>query len=91
MPYIDGGSRKKVIAEGPTNGGELNYHITSLLHWYIEEKGLNYATVNEIIGVLECAKLELYRVIAAPYETKKAISNGTVSKLDKKLVNKEII
>jgi hypothetical protein len=32
--------------------------------------------------VLECAKLELYRMIAAPYEDKKRLANGPVSELD---------
>jgi len=32
---------------------------------------------------LECAKLELYRMIAAPYEDTKIKENGSVSDLDK--------
>jgi len=34
--------------------------------------------INEVIGVLECAKLELYRRVAAPYEERKRIENGEV-------------
>ena len=38
----------------------------------------NYADINSAIGVLECAKLELYRRQAAPYEDKKIEENGEV-------------
>jgi len=30
------------------------------------------------VGVLECAKLELYRRIAAPYEDEKIVETGDV-------------
>jgi len=39
---------------------------------------LKYSNLNELIGVLECAKLELYRRVAAPYEDEKALINGDV-------------
>lgn len=56
--------------------GEYNYIITRLANYFLQEKGLNYANVNELIGALECAKLELYRRVAAPYENKKLDENG---------------
>lgn len=62
--------------------GELNYSITAQVHAYIQRKGLCYATLNEVIGVLECAKLELYRMVAAPYENSKRTENGPISILD---------
>ncbi|MEM2915802.1 MAG: hypothetical protein QXT19_00365 [Candidatus Woesearchaeota archaeon] len=60
--------------------GDLNYIITRLLWKYLQEKGINYANLNSAIGVLECAKLELYRRVAAPYEDKKRKLNGDVFK-----------
>ena len=39
---------------------------------------VEYARINELIGVLECAKLELYRRIAVPYEDTKIAENGDV-------------
>jgi len=39
--------------------------------------------LNDVRGVLTCVQLELYRVIAAPYEDGKAKENGPVSALDK--------
>ncbi len=39
---------------------------------------LRYSKINSLIGVLECAKLELYRRVAAPYENDKIDENGDV-------------
>jgi hypothetical protein len=44
----------------------------------LKAHGTNYALLNELIGVLECAKLELYRRVASPYEDEKIQSNGDV-------------
>ena len=84
MPYVNPKIRKKLEQqETPANTpGCLNYQITKLIHNHIEEFGLNYRMINEVIGVLECAKLELYRMIAAPYENQKMLQNGRISKLD---------
>ena len=86
MPYIENKSGiREVLLDGqisPRNVGELNYLITRLCHTYIERHGLSYATCNDVTGVLECAKMELYRMVAAPYEDKKKRENGSVSELD---------
>jgi hypothetical protein len=39
---------------------------------------LSYSKINEVIGVLECAKQELYRRVASPYEDSKKEANGDV-------------
>jgi hypothetical protein len=52
--------------------GKLNYVITRILAESIPEE--RYKHINSIIGVLECAKLEFYRRLAAPYE------DGAISK-----------
>jgi hypothetical protein len=62
--------------------GELNYLITSLLHTFLKKQGKNYGNINTLIGVLECTKLELYRMVAAPYEDVKKLTNGAISDLD---------
>lgn len=85
MPYIESKINRTDLICGerfPENAGELNFLITSIIHLYIKEKGLKYSSINEVIGVLECAKLELYRQIAAPYENKKKRENGAISELD---------
>lgn len=80
MPYISQ-DRRQIIQESVSdisNAGELNYYITCLINNYIINNGKSYAVINEIIGALECSKLELYRRIAAPYEDTKIQQNGEV-------------
>ncbi len=62
--------------------GELNYCISKLIHTFLLTYDVNYANINAVIGVLECAKMELYRQLAAPYEDEKKSQNGPVSSLD---------
>ena len=80
MPYIKQEDRDQLNNDPltPANEGEMNYVISDLLDDYLSAYGLNYANVNALVGVLECAKLELYRRIAAPYEDKKIQENGDV-------------
>jgi len=79
MPYIKAGrERLKRDPWSACNPGELNFVISTLLGRYIADMTLSYATINECIGVLECAKLELYRRIAVPYEGVKIAENGDV-------------
>lgn len=70
MPYVDKVARARLDGGAvPENAGELNYVITRCVDEYLIQKdSLRYANINEVIGVLECAKLELYRRIAVPYE-----------------------
>ncbi|MFQ6610944.1 MAG: hypothetical protein ACE5D7_09140 [Fidelibacterota bacterium] len=80
MPYIDVNERKRIDQGGqPQNAGELNYAVSRLIDQYLIRKGkIRYQNLNEVIGVLECAKLELYRRIAAPYEELKLNEQGDV-------------
>jgi hypothetical protein len=79
MPYIVDSAREQLDNGGlPNSAGELNYMISSLIDEYLHEYGKNYTNINEVIGVLECAKLELYRRVAAPYEDEKIEQNGDV-------------
>jgi len=80
MPYVTAEARVRLDKGGkPETAGELNYAITRLVDEYLVQKGgLRYAHLNEVIGVLECAKLELYRRVAAPYEDKKLTETGDV-------------
>lgn len=82
MPYIkDVDHVREEVKSGflsPYNAGELNFKITTVVDQYLVDKGKNYQNINEVIGVLECAKLELYRRIAAPYEDSKCALNGDV-------------
>lgn len=81
MPYIEPNRQGDLTPDPvflPINPGELNFVITKVLDDYLDSPGLSYRRINEVIGVLECAKLELYRRIAAPYEDGKMAENGDV-------------
>lgn len=80
MPYIPKERREEIIAgDFPENAGEINFAISAFLNIYVEKRGgLRYEVVNEVVGALECAKLELYRRLAAPYEDIKCEDNGDV-------------
>ena len=79
MPYIDQDRRAAVLNDPVKilSEGELNFLITRLLVSWLGKKP-NYSDINAAIGVLECAKLELYRRVAVPYEAKKCHQNGDV-------------
>lgn len=80
MPYIPNSDRAALNSDErfPVTPGELNYVITRAVHDYLHRRGVSYAVYNELIGVLECTKLELYRRLVAPYEDQKIKQNGDV-------------
>lgn len=79
MPYIKKKDREHIAAgQVPSNAGELNYCITLLLRRYLKVHGLQYRSINDIMGALEGAKAEFYRRVAAPYEDYKIEVNGDV-------------
>lgn len=88
MPYIKPENREELfpkindlnVALENLGGkqGDLNYVISTLIDLYLIKNGVNYQNINNLIGVLECAKLELYRRVAAPYDDKKVKENGDV-------------
>lgn len=85
MPYIKQVDRikfdsviKSFFTDNINSEGELNYVITSICKEYLRWEGKRYTTLNTIIGVLECAKHELYRRIVGPYEDTKIKENGDV-------------
>lgn len=88
MPYINTEEREQLdmfiadlstaLSDSQDTAGNLNYTVTKLCHSFIDRHGLSYTNVNMLVGMLECAKLELYRRVAAPYETEKVVENGDV-------------
>lgn len=78
MPYINKNARLALAtSDKPQDAGELNYLFTKIADEYLT-RGKNYQRMNDVIGALEGAKLELYRRVAAPYEDTKIIQNGDV-------------
>lgn len=84
MPYIKKEDRSKFQVEAnrigrlSSCGGDLNYSISTIIDAYIQQKGLRYSVIQEVVGALECCKLEIYRRIAAGYEDQKIVENGDV-------------
>lgn len=78
MPYINKEERIRLEHGGEVkNPGHLNYVITVECLEYLGSI-LSYSKLNEIIGVLECVKMELYRRVVAEYEDVKMKANGDV-------------
>lgn len=88
MPYINGDARKRLDPnldylgiECPQTAGELNYLLTQIILDYSnawQDSQPRYQTYNDVIGALECCKLEMYRRAVAPYEERKIAENGDV-------------
>ncbi len=80
MPYIAEKRRAEIYVGDaiPENAGELNYFITMNLIRYMSNKPEKYQIYNDILGVLEGAKQEIYRRKIAPYEDLKIKENGDV-------------
>jgi hypothetical protein len=55
--------------------GELNYVISSII-WAQFEQERTYTKANDILGVLEAAKLEFYARKVRPFEDQKIIESG---------------
>ena len=92
MPYIKDEQRKHLdfnienIISDLTSGwvdadnlaGNFNYASSKIISGLLDSEGVNYTILNKLMGALECAKLELYRRMASPYEDKKIQENGDV-------------
>lgn len=81
MPYVEPEHKEEIDAgRKPCSVGELNYAITALCNGYLDQYAgtPGYAQYNEIVGVLESAKLEFYRRAVVPYEDAKIEQNGDV-------------
>lgn len=90
MPYIPTPQKEKIdrglialnLSE-LSDSGSLNYAIHQIIAQYISQNKESYQTYNDIIGALECAKMELYRRLISEYEEKKILLNKDVKPYDK--------
>jgi hypothetical protein len=84
-PLIDELSKKvlEIHKDNPsqTRDGLLNFSVTEILNQVFPDA--RYTDFNELIGFLECCKLEYYRKKIAPYEDEKETENGPVRQFDK--------
>jgi len=73
-----------IVQHGGNNArpGLMNYALTKLIkdvyRIYPPTEAPRYHEWNEIVGFMECCKLELYRKGIAPYENEKEQENGPV-------------
>ncbi len=97
MPYITQNYRDQLYQEidalaqkikqineqnpGQTKDGLMNFALTELMNEVFPNA--RYHQFNEIIGFLECCKLEYYRKKIGPYEDLKEQENGPVRQFDK--------
>lgn len=88
MPYIQQDDRTKfdesiadilgaLQTDDNVKVGEINYIFSAIL-WSLFKENESYTTGNNLIGVLECVKLEFYRRLISEYEDKKIEQNGDV-------------
>lgn len=82
MPYIPKSQRKKTESGEYIDAGSFNYALTQMIDSYISQHQLSYKTCNDIVGAMECCKMELYRRLVVPYEDKKILQNGDVKPYD---------
>ena len=89
MPYIPQADRpnlehiattaSKVLLPGTQDfAGRLNFLISTILLRCLDDAGMNYRNMNEIVGVLGCVEMEIYRRVIAEYEDEKIKVNGDV-------------
>lgn len=79
MPYVTRAERLNVSACNiMTTPGQLNYGIHKMIEAYFRQNPRSYTSYNDVIGVLECVKLELYRRLVGPYEDTKIVENGDI-------------
>lgn len=69
---------RQLESDDPDNNfeGNVNYAITKML--ILAYGKTSYRDINDVIGALECCKLEFYRRRAAGYEDQKSHDNGDV-------------
>lgn len=84
-PLIDALAQKinEINQKNPaqTRDGLLNFSVTEIMNECFPDA--RYTDFNEIIGFLECCKLEYYRKKIGPYEDLKEQENGAVRQFDK--------
>lgn len=81
MPYIPNDERILLDIQSrriPSSVGQLNFVISDLLDDWMTDRGISYASINDVMGVLSSVQAEFYRRVAVPYEEKKRSENGEV-------------
>lgn len=86
MPYIKPERRAEldpIIDQFPElKVGDMGYVFARIVHRFIEDNGMSYATLSAAAATLSDCRTEFERQVIAPYEDKKKNENGAVSDLD---------
>lgn len=83
MPYIKQEYRNnfdseiKELVKNIVDPGDLCYVVYKLLN-DLTNRGRSFRGMSSLIAEVECAKLEFYRRVVAPYEDQKIFDNGDV-------------
>ena len=83
MPYITPNNRRRAARGDMRCAGDLNWLLHQHINRYINSHGESYQTYNDIMGVLECIKHELYTRLITPYEQRKLLQNGDCAPYNK--------
>jgi len=87
MPYLPQSAKDDISCElagfTPHTGGELQYAIAYMINNYYNRltsfrSPPRYADMEEMMGALDGAAREHYRIVVAPYEDEKMKQNGGV-------------
>lgn len=87
MPYIQQKARDELINRPEdrkiATAGELNFMLSRVIETYLDGNGRSYQSYNDIVGALDCLKMEVYARMVRPYEDEKIRQNGDVFKFVK--------
>jgi hypothetical protein len=77
-PHIDSLARLLAAQPAEKRKGHANYVITQILRhaWVPTREAESYSNYADVVGTLECAKLEIYRRWVAPYEDRAIEKNA---------------
>jgi hypothetical protein len=78
MPYITDQLKDELKRREALRPGELTYNIYRLCLDYVGERPV-FEDIANVLGSLEASKLEFYRRVVVPFETKKIQQNGDVT------------
>jgi len=79
VPYIDADGRQHLkYTNKPRTAGELQYEIALMVSSFVNNNGLKYQTLNDVMGAIAGAQQEFYRRVVAVYEDTKIEENGDV-------------
>jgi len=67
-----------MVGQAIRNGGDLQYMLAVAINEYLKKTGLRYQYCQDILGALDGASKEFYRIVIAPYEDSKIAENGGV-------------